>query len=66
MISGNNLHEKNINFVSRFIQNLSIYTSTYESLVNWEFVTLSNTTKIHNQANHLNQRFLCSGMCCLK
>ena len=64
LISGNNLHEKNLNIVQRLVQNLSIYTYTYESLINWEF---DNATRVGSQAgNHfnlMNQRFLCSSEC---
>lgn len=60
-ISGNNLHEKNLNIVQRLAQNLSIYTYTYESLINWEF---DNSTRAGSQSgnnfNLMNQRFLCS------
>ena len=65
LISGNNLHEKNLNIVQRLVQNLSLYTYTYESLINWEF---DNSTRPGSQAgNHfnlINQRFLCSSECC--
>lgn len=65
MISGNNLHEKNLNLVQRLAQNFSLYTYTYESLINWEF---DNSTRPSSQAgNHfnlMNQRFLCSSPYC--
>lgn len=62
MISGNNLHRKNINIVSRLVQNLSVYTWTYQSMINWEFDnSLNNSTSTTNNLHRLmNQRFLCT------